>query len=211
MIDASRLAHVYWLGGSPCSGKSSIADRLAVEYGMTVYRCDDAFYEHAKIVTPESHPTFHRLIHLDTDGLWLRPVEQQISGEIALYREEFPMILDDLHSFPPDAPIIAEGAALMPDFVASLGIHPQRMLWMVPTENFQRKHYKQRGWRHGVLRQSSDPGQAWEHWMSRDAGFAREVTLQADRFGLPIITVDGTRSLDQNYESARAHFNPEVR
>lgn len=30
----SRLGHVYWLGGAPCSGKSTIADELGAQYGL---------------------------------------------------------------------------------------------------------------------------------------------------------------------------------
>lgn len=87
---------------------------------MTVYRCDDAYFDHAKIATPDRQPTFHLLVNLDTDGLWLRPDPQQISEEIKLYREEFPMIIADLHALPDDRPIIAEGVALMPKLVAPL-------------------------------------------------------------------------------------------
>lgn len=201
------LSRIYWLGGSPCAGKSTIADRLAARHGMTIYRCDDAFPDHAQIVDPDTHPTFHRLINLNTDDLWLRPVTQQISEEIELYREEFPLILDDLLALPSDSPIIAEGAALLPDVLAPLDIAPQRMLWMVPSEAFQREHYEKREWRHDILRDSSDPDRAWQNWMSRDAGFAREVTWQAKDHGLRSITVDGTRSLDDNDNLVRTHFN----
>jgi cytidylate kinase len=42
----------YRIGGSPCSGKSTIADRLAATYGMQVYRCDDAFFRHQMSIDP---------------------------------------------------------------------------------------------------------------------------------------------------------------
>ena len=47
------LAHVYWLGGSPCAGKSSIADSLVERYGFRLYRCDEAYFVHEKVVTPK--------------------------------------------------------------------------------------------------------------------------------------------------------------
>lgn len=108
-----KLNHIYWLGGSPCAGKSSIADSLAQRYGFQIYRCDEAFFRHEKIVTLEHQPVFYRLTHLSDEELWmLRPVEQQVVEEIALYREEFPLILDELLCLPRSKPIVVEGAAV---------------------------------------------------------------------------------------------------
>lgn len=41
-----RLARVLWIGGSPCSGRSTMADRLAAAFGLGVFRCDDAYERH---------------------------------------------------------------------------------------------------------------------------------------------------------------------
>lgn len=197
MTLAERLAHVTWLGGSPCAGKSTIASRLAGDHGMLVYRCDDAFYEHANRLDPESQPVFHRLAQAPVDDIWLRPVQLQIDEELELYREEFQMIIEDILALPPERPVIAEGAALMPELIHPLGIARRRMLWMVPTAAFQRHHYEQREWRHDVLRECSDPERGWENWMARDTGFAQEITRQAAVHDLRLITVDGSRSLDE--------------
>jgi hypothetical protein len=200
----ARLAHVTWIGGSPCAGKSTVADALAA-HGMTVYRCDDAFYEHMKVVVLEHHPVFHRLAHASCDEIWMRPVARQVAEEIALYREEFPLILADLLALPADRPIVAEGAALLPELIAGLGIDRERAIWMVPTEAFQRKHYGRRAWRHDVLRACSAPEVAWENWMRRDAGFAREIAAQVEYRGFRLITVDGHRSLaEMERDVARA-------
>lgn len=32
---------IYWIGGSPCSGKSTIAEILAEKHDFTVFKCDD--------------------------------------------------------------------------------------------------------------------------------------------------------------------------
>jgi len=48
-------------GGSPCAGKSSIADILAATYGLSLYRADEAYFRHEKVVTPEQHPIFYKL------------------------------------------------------------------------------------------------------------------------------------------------------
>jgi 2-phosphoglycerate kinase len=206
MTPQERLAHVYWLGESPCSGKSTVADRLATRHDISVYRCDDAYYEHIRRVDQARHPTFHRLATALPDGIWLRPVQQQIDDEISLYREEFDMIIDDLLAMPDDRPVIAEGAALLPEMISSLDIPFHRKLWMIPTEDFQRHHYGTREWRHDVLRETSDPERAWENWMLRDAGFACHVGEQANLLGESVLLIDGSIPIGAVVAKVQSHF-----
>ncbi len=44
----ARLQHVYWIGGSPCCGKSSIARILDERHCLHLHTCDDAFLRHAR-------------------------------------------------------------------------------------------------------------------------------------------------------------------
>ena len=189
------FSNVLWIGGSPCTGKSTIADHLAAETGAHVYRCDDAYFHHQDLTTAERQPVFHRLARANCDEVWMRPVPRQIDEALALYREEFSFILADLAAFEETTPVIVEGAALLPELVAALGVPTHRALWLVPTEPFQREHYARRQWRHEVLASCADPDQAWENWMARDAGFARFVAADATTRGFRALTVDGTRSL----------------
>jgi hypothetical protein len=200
------LSHIYWIGGSPCSGKSSIADSLAQSYRLPVYRGDDAFFEHEKIITQDKQPVFHKLTHLSSDELWMRPVDQQIAEEIALYREEFPLILQDLLTLPATHPIIAEGAALLPEQVCQLLSDPRRAIWIVPTAEFQQHHYPRRDWTHDIVAACTDPEQAFQNWMQRDIGFATFIASQATEQGMRVLLVDGKRSLAENIASVEQHF-----
>lgn len=209
-----HLACVYWIGGSPCCGKSTIADRLSAEFGFGIYRCDDAYERHRSALDPATQPVFARLSTADCDGLWMRPVQRQISEEWELYREEIPMILADLRADLRHettratglSAVVAEGAALLPDLIAGLNPDPSRVIWIVPTDAFQREHYSRRAWRHEVLAACSDPTAAWENWMARDAGFARAVANDAGKWDYRVIWVDGARSLDQVHQDVLDHF-----
>jgi len=138
----ARQSRVYWIGGSPCSGKSSIARAIVTKYGFRSYNCDEAYFRHLELASPEEFPRLFRAARASTAHVWiLRSVGQQIEDELALYREEFPLILDDLRLMPSSPPVIAEGAALLPSMVAEEGIAGDRAVWIVPTETFQREHY----------------------------------------------------------------------
>jgi 2-phosphoglycerate kinase len=199
---ASGLAHVLWMGGSPCSGKSSIAEMLAEKYGLHVYKCDDVFWEHAKRVDPVKHPTFHRLTRMTWDEIWMRPVAVQIADEFACYREQFGMIVDDLLALPRSTPVIAEGAALLPELVSDLLHDRSRAVWAIPTEPFQREYYtlEKRPWINDILAHCQDPTQAFANWMDRDVGFAQRIAQRARALDLEVLTVDGKRTTEQNAE-----------
>jgi hypothetical protein len=59
----------------------------------------------------------------------------------------------------------------------------------------------------GVVAKTSKLEQAFENWMQRDARFALEVKRQAISLGLPVITVDGTESLEAVEARVLEHFN----
>lgn len=202
----TSFSNVYWIGGSPCSGKSSITDDLAAKHGLTVYRCDEAFFRHQELVTAERQPVFSRLARALCDELWMRPVPRQLEEEIALYHEEFPLILADLANHTDTRPVIAEGAALLPHLLGPLGIHRRRAIWIVPTADFQRTNYSRRAWRHDVLTDCTDKEQAWRNWMERDAGFARVVARQASELDYRVLTVDGGDSLADNTRAVEVWF-----
>jgi hypothetical protein len=205
---AGSLPQVYWLGGSPCAGKSSVADRLAERHNLTIYRCDDGFWRHVQACNLEDHPTLHAISQMTWDEIWMRPVAVQVDAELAAYREEFRMILDDLSGPSRDRPALVEGCALLPELVAPLA-GPTRSLWFVPTPQFQRHHYLQRGFIQEILSQCSDPQTAWDNWMARDEQFGRAVAAAATQRGYRIEWVDGTRSLDTLALVAAAHFGLE--
>ncbi len=61
MLEAERRSRgpgrvVRRLGGSPCSGKSSIAELLVVRNGVRVYHVDEALRDYSRRISPERHP-----------------------------------------------------------------------------------------------------------------------------------------------------------
>jgi hypothetical protein len=203
-----RLAHVLWIGGSPCSGKSSIAELLSNKLNYQVYHCDEAFPIHAQNLVPVRYPTFHKVTRMSWDEIWMRPLEELVADEIQVYREEFEMILDDLLAMPGSTPVLAEGTALLPDLVADLIPDPDRAVWIVPTEQFQRKRYAQRGpWVQDILSQCADPQVAFKNWMDRDVAFGRRLIEQTRELNLYHLIVDSRRSITENAAIVQKHFH----
>jgi 2-phosphoglycerate kinase len=195
--DPASLGHIRWLGGSPCSGKSTIADRLAARVGFTVYHVDDAFGDFVRRITPARHPLTHKWTHTPWQQLWMQSPEVLLAEAIAAYTEQFELILEDLRALPHTGLVLAEGTSLLPGLVAPLLSRPNQALWMMPTASFQREMYPKRGdWVQEILATCDDPNAALVNWMDRDAAFARWVADEAAARGLPGIWVDGALGLE---------------
>jgi 2-phosphoglycerate kinase len=183
---------VFWLGGSACAGKTSVARLLAAEHGLTLYSCDDHFEEHRRRADPARHPHFHRLMDVPMEKLWAQQAEVQAEQLLAFYADEWEMVLEDLAAI--DKPALVEGVGLLPERIPE----PHHALWLISTPEFRRRAYPARGtFVSDLLGRCTDPAAAFEQWMERDDRIARHLEDEARRRGLEVLTVDGTRSVEE--------------
>ena len=204
-IEPSLLSHVYWIGGSPCAGKSSVAQTLAHLYGLSVYACDAKTPDHLQHAQYDLQPTMHRIARMGWEQIWMRPVEELLHDALRFNHEEWDLFLEGYLAHPSQYPVV-EGAVLLPELVAPLLSDPHRGIWMVPTEAFQRHHYAQRPWIQSILQDCSNPKAAFENWMQRDARFAQVVMGQAQERGLKVMVVDGSMALADTVRVVAAWF-----
>ena len=195
------LSTIYWIGGAPCSGKSTIAENLAFKYGFSLFKSDDHMYAHMRLARQagaQKQPVMAKLAGLSWNEIWTRPVEIQVQDELAFYHEEFDLLLDELALYPQGQPILAEGNAWLPELIGRLALPPGRIVYVVPTTDFQVTNYSQREFIKDILSQCTAPQLALENWMERDARFGELVSQQARQSGQPIILVDGRLSIEEN-------------
>jgi hypothetical protein len=196
------LGHVFWLGGSACAGKTSVARTLGAVCGLRVYHCDEAFDDHLQRADPARHPGFCRIMHLAGPELWGRPVAQQVRDLTAFYHDQMAMIVEDLCGLRGSGPVLAEGAGLEPELVVPYLSDPRRALWLIATPEFRRRLYPSRGsWVPGMLEGVAEPEVAFERWMTRDDEMARRRIGQAQALGLAVLTVDGRLSLAETADA----------
>lgn len=199
----SIFSSSFILGGSPCSGKSTIAERLSQDLDMTYYKVDDHIMRHLEKANPQEHPTMAAYGQMSWNEIWSRPVGLQVAEEFSYYTEQFPMILEDLMEFKSINTLIMEGAAFLPSLVHDWGVKPHQVLFMVPTKAFQIDHYSKRPWIDQILKECANPQQAFSNWMERDHLFGLEIIRQAKRFNYPYVIVDGSLSEDALYTKVK--------
>ena len=202
-----QLAHVLWIGGSPCSGKTSIANLLADQYGLAIYHVDEMFDRHRQRVTPQDQPNLHKWTHTPWNALWMQPGETLLREALGCYGEQLEMIVADLLERTSKETILVEGSSLLPNRVAELLRKREQGIWIVPTEGFQRARYRERGgWVQGILGECQDPEGAYRNWMDRDVAFGRWVRERASELGLQVLEVSGRRTIEANAEIVARHF-----
>jgi 2-phosphoglycerate kinase len=200
------LAHVFWLGGSPCAGKSSISEILARSFDLDVYRVDEAFEVHAQRFDSLLHPTLTKWRASSWNERWMQPIDSLVQQVVACYGEHFTLILEDILSLPNHKPLLVEGTALLPRKVASVLPERHRAIWLVPNADFQKAQYSKREWVQGILAQCDHAEAAFHNWMERDAEFARWVTAEVEELGLELLRVNGQHTIEENAMTVASHF-----
>ena len=190
------LAHVYWLGGSACAGKTSVARRLAAEHGLALYSCDDRFEEHRRRADPVRHARFRRVADRTPEELWSGPAEVQAAELLGFYEDELEMVCEDLAAI--SRPVLAEGVGLLPERIADVLVAPHRAVWLIATADFRRRAYPGRGsFVAEMLERYDDPERTFAAWMRRDSIIADALLEGARRTGGAVLHVDGSRTIEE--------------
>jgi 2-phosphoglycerate kinase len=202
---ATDFDHVLWLGGSPCAGKSSIAEMLRAKYSVDVYHVDDAFQEHMHTFTPEKYPTCYKWTHTPWDSLWMQTQQTLLEEAISAYTEHIQFIMDDLYTL--RLPVVAEGTSLLPHIIRNFITKESDALWLVPVEEFQREMYPKRDqFVNFILQQCANPQLAFKNWMDRDVAFASWTIEQTKELKLRCVEVNNQYSSEYYAEVVAKHF-----
>jgi 2-phosphoglycerate kinase len=191
------LAHVFWIGGAPDSGKTSVARALSNKFGLSVYHYDQADLRHHERLGA-LRTEYSAFLASGMDERWVEPTPEELAKRAwRAFEDRFPFVMEELSArLPsPGTRILAEGFGLTPGLVAPLLSEPSHAVWLLPTEGFKRASMRQRG--KGTFEGAvSDPERAARNLFERDQILAERIRREASALGLTIIEVDGSKSID---------------
>ncbi|OKP82537.1 hypothetical protein [Paenibacillus sp. P32E] len=190
---------IYWIGGSSCAGKSTLAKMYAEKYELELYSCDEYFDRHLQDVSTSEYPAMHKVSTMSpNEAFYTREVQEQLSVYIQVFIEDFSFVIKDLAKRK-DKPVVVEGNQLLPSLVSAHLNEHHKAIWIIPTEQFQREQYSKREWIQGILQNTENPALAFNKWMSRDALFSEFVQKSAFELQLNVLEVDGSKTLQENF------------
>lgn len=188
------MGRIYYLGGSPCSGKSTIAKWLCQAYDLRYYAVDDALEDYTRKGAQKGCPICRKQLTLNAEQIWMRDPALQCEEELAYYAEISEFLMADL-ARAEEGDLLTEGAAFLPALMHAQGVQKAQYLCLTPTKEFQLFHYQKREWVPHVLADCSDPDAAFANWMQRDVLFADAVRAQCAQLGFSSIVNDGSESI----------------
>ncbi|HOO80343.1 MAG TPA: hypothetical protein PLQ04_08155 [Lachnospiraceae bacterium] len=200
--------NIYYIGGSPCSGKSTIAQILSERYHLHYFKVDDYLDSYTEMGALANRAICSKLGSMNAEETWMRDPVVQCEEELAYYQEIFDYIKEDLKKSEGNC-IITEGAAYLPELMKESNIPSHHYLSVTPAKAFQISHYKEREWVPYVLKECADKEKAFANWMERDVLFAKAVQEQCKTCGYYGIINDGTVRVSKLVEQVAAWFELE--
>jgi hypothetical protein len=177
------LQHVLWIGGPPGTGKTTLAQRLARRRGLRWYGADTRTWQHRDRALRAGVPAAHGWETLTpAERLAAEPSEQLA---MSLHVERGSMVVDDLRALPPAPLVVAEGSPVP----AAAALDPERALWLLPSPALRAAELERRGTTRVLYEVVGDA-----------------IEREAQRHGVPILIVDGSRGIDETVAFAEAHF-----
>jgi hypothetical protein len=197
-----------WITGGQWAGKTTVSGILAERHGLTHYHYD---YHQAK-----GHEDRRMMAKIrrgeafaerDWEAIWIKPTPaEMVPVVLADFAEGFPWVLDDLRGIISPVPVIADGWGLRPELVVPLTGAPERMLVMVPTDEFrlyQLAHLPRAGTLHAPV---SDPERGQRNRIERDRLLVQDAVRKAHEYGVRVIEVDGRQGPDEVADLVAGHF-----
>ena len=204
------MYNIYYIGGSPCSGKSTIAELLCKKYDFIYYKVDDYLNEYITQAAKCNDTICAKVIKMSPEEIWMRDPSIQNEEEFQIYREIHPFIHNELCKLANKNNVITEGAAFLPEIIHQLAVPQDHYVCITPTKEFQIYHYRQREWIPYILEGCSNKDEAFMNWMERDALFAEQIRSQCKELGYYSITNDGTHSIDSMLSDICQHYHFEL-
>ena len=204
------MINIYYIGGSPCSGKSTVAEFISNKYDLHYFKVDDFLDEYIERGALLCKPICIKQKNMTPEQIWMRDPREQNIEEMQFYEEIFELIMEDIMKLSAPNGIITEGAAFLPRLVKHFGVEQKHYVSITPTAEFQVAHYKERLWVPYVLEGCSDKEKAFNNWMDRDIMFANDVRKQCIEAEYTSFVNDGSISIDELIKKVCLHFNMEV-
>lgn len=132
--------------------------------------------------------------------------EELAERSLASFEQRLDFVFDDLRALVSAHPILAEGYGLRPDALAPLLDAPDRMIVMVPTEEFRQHQIRTLPRAMSPSAAAGDPARAQANRVEGDRLLAEHAVQAARRHGIRVFETDGSLDAEAVADRVADHF-----
>ncbi len=205
-VISHHLQNVFWILGTPCGGKSTIARLLAEKCGAIVYSADEKFAQHKKIANPVEQPALCRKFK-DWDSYFEQPINEYSLWLKAVQDDLISMIIVDLLKLSEKRRVIFEGFFDIETIERIAGY--QKIVFLGATEDVIRDSYFDREDKkdmHRLIGSLSDPKGKYKKVLDLVVSDSERDIKKAKEIGLKVIIRDKDSSIIDTLEKVQSHF-----
>ena len=90
------MIKAYCIDGSPCSGKTTIAEILQERYDLYYFEVDDFLDKYTKLGATKGYGICMKQDSIKAEETWMREPLLQCKEELTFYEEIFEFVIEDL-------------------------------------------------------------------------------------------------------------------
>lgn len=191
------LPSVFWLGGGPGAGKTTVARTVARRLDLRLYPVDGYTYAHLARAAAGGYPLHAEVAAMTPEQRWAGTPAELAARFVASSAERVKMICEDLLALGSGPTVVVEGPQLFPDLVAPVLESREHGLWLLPTAEFGRRGVERRG----LSARTTATDEGFSRRLRRDVLLTQVNRDQAAARNLRVADVDGARGVAELAEA----------
>lgn len=203
---------LYFLIGGSCTGKTTLTQAIAAQYGLPIIDMDAHIYGdyHARF-TAEQHPTNYAWATAENGLAWLlsktwTEFDQFNADSNAEY---LALLAEDLMAYDPQRPILVDGGFSKPGVLARFVPVAQMICVALPdgvsgriwNEAEERRPMKE------MVQQLTYPPDAWNRFLAFDAHMSQTMVAESEANGIRVICREADSTVAELLTQIVGHLN----
>jgi len=181
---------VILIGGSPMSGKTTVASKIASKLGYPCISTDDLWIVANELTTKETHPQLHYMNKLKFMEYYLSKEKEELFTDINnCHKALWPAIKAVIEAHIKwNGSAVIEGYALYPKEIAKMRDDNIKPLWLICENDVFSKRYDDH--REGFMEGCEDPVKMKDNYVGRSNLHNKLIFKGVEKYDFPKISIN---------------------
>ncbi len=200
------MNRVYFLGGSPGSGKTTFADAIYKNLGVPVYHTDDIFL--TSNVNKNKQPHMFELYELSNPlDIWNRSPQSCLDFWLKYYEEAFGILMENLHQrLESLRPLLAEGVCILPHFLEKIDCK-SNAYFLISCHTFLEEAISQKLKQIPAFFDKHESHKMYENMLYVFSSVSQIIIEDCKRANFPYLLIQNTKDYSMNYQKITNQFS----